>query len=324
MNKKLIFIILCLVLSVIISISAISAGQTPENITSTAADDQSDILQNEDNNVLKNGEIKTFRDLDSKINDPNVHDGDTVDLGANYTFNETLDGAFINGISFTKSITIDGHGFTINANNQARIFGVGSDAGGHTAVFNVILKNINFENAKGSGTSDDYGCVEFWGNGKIINCNFTNSRAFSAAALAVGEANDFEIIACRFTNNTAYGQFGGAVRLKSSQNAVKIRNSWFENNRADDYGGAIYSAGENSNCLIDNCDFISNHAGLGGGAVYLKGYGGEVSASTFTSNNASSGGAIFTSNSTSVTITSSEFSHNFADYGGALYFFNTT
>ena len=139
-KKSLIFI--CLILC-LLSIASVCASDV--NDTIVASEDQNDkiiSIENQDNDKLsttENNELLaepgTFTDLNATINGA----GDVITLDKNYTYS-TDDSAFKNGIIINRAITIDGNGYTINGNDQARAFNI-------TAT-NVILKNITFINCK--------------------------------------------------------------------------------------------------------------------------------------------------------------------------------
>ena len=362
LNKKQLLII-SLFVCFILSLSFVSASNHVDNLNLSSSDNQNNLQtievvklqQTNDRGVLSAKDDGTFKALDAKINDPNLNDGDTVYLENNYSYVSADGDALKNGIFFTKNIIIDGKGFTINGSNVARIFDVGNNiANSHPGVSNVTLRNINFVNAysSDSSASTSFAAVEFIGNGKIENCNFSYNRAGSAAALLIGWATDFNITNCQFTFNSANNNGGGAIRLRTGVDSIRIIDSKFINNTAPTQAGAVHfsSGAGNQNISVINCDFINNSANSGGallfqcpngtvkdsrfnnnkaidthgGAIYWDGSYGNVINSNFTNNNATSGGGAIYSTGASPSITLSKFDYNNASEGGAIYFSGTT
>ena len=212
----------------------------------------------------------TFTDLQKKID--GAEEGSTITLENNY-YVANADTVFI-----SKTLTIDGNGFTIDGNKVSRIFNIEAD--------NVVLKNITFINGCGWNVfSKEYagGALHITGDNTVIsNCHFENN----------------------WVDYTDYGnQKGGAIYTEGNLQCI---NSTFKENGIrnfeglNHYGGAIYS---NSELTIKNSNFISNYfniwdidEGYGyGGAVY--GSIVNVHNSTFENNNlnvsCASGGAIY-------------------------------
>ena len=100
-----------------------------------------------ENDMLKSTS-KSFSDLN---NDINSNSKSEINLTCDYIYNPDNDSDFKGGIAIKRDVTIDGNGFTIDANNTARIFRITSDYLFSTP--NVTLKNIKFINANGSGNN---------------------------------------------------------------------------------------------------------------------------------------------------------------------------
>ena len=311
MNKREILII-CLLLCIICSISAVSAADvnaddtnktlatSDEEVVGASNDLSLSSISGED--ILKTGG-GSFTQLNEKIN------GDysaTIDLKMNYTYTSS-DSAYVNGISFTKAITIDGHGYTIDGNNLARIFAIGYDGHDHSGTAGaVVLKNIIFANAySNSGNQNQgFGAVEFYGVKPgstllIQNCTFLNNKAPTAAALSLGYSYDniVNITNCTFDGNTATSLGGGAIRLRNNVANLKITNSVFKNNKASSSdGGAIHISSSGAGTLIKNCTFTSNEAYTLAGAISCSVDELTVDNCSFTSNSATNlgrAGAIY-------------------------------
>ncbi len=361
-NKQKLLII-SLLICFVLSVSFVSASESADNTTISAADGQDslqtieveNLQQSTDQGVLGETDAGTFTALDARINSNSVNDGDTVYLENDYSYVVGTDSDELkNGVYFTKNIIIDGQGYTINGSNVARILDVGNNAANtHPGVTNVVLRNINFVNAYSgdSSGSTSFGAVEFIGNGKIENCNFSYNQAGSAAALLIGWATNFNVTNCNFKFNDALSNGGGAIRLRTGVNSIRITDSVFINNTAPTQAGAVhFSSGQgNQNISVINCDFINNSANSGGallfqcpngtvkdsrfndnkaldtygGAIYWDGSYGNVINSNFTNNNATLGGGAIYSTGASPSITLSKFEYNNASEGGAIYFSGT-
>lgn len=269
------FIIICL-----FSIASVCAGEVnDDNMTATDTKDTLEIC--DENQVLKqtdDGEIigdtdnGTFTALKNKIDAASPNS--TVTLENNYNYNECFD---VNGINISKPLTIDGKGFTIDANSKSRIFNVNTND-------NVVFKNITFV-----GGNASYGGAI---NGKctVINCLFKSNSADCGGAIYEGSA-----VNCTFEKN--FANCGGAIYLNDEGSVEKCN---FVNNTAYQYGGAIYLT--KNNMLLADCNFINcNVNGFNesrGGAIYWKGNYGSLKNNNFTNCsvnafNESQGGAIY-------------------------------
>ena len=83
----------------------------------------------------------TFTDLANEI--ANANASGELKLTKNYVYDSSKDSIYKNGIEIDKEITINGKGFFINGQNQARAFYISSS--------NVILRNIEFDECYSSG-----------------------------------------------------------------------------------------------------------------------------------------------------------------------------
>ena len=117
------------------SISAVNA-ETDDNISistsigiDTANIDNTQQIDNMINIADKNE--GTFTDLNDLIK----NSAGDIKLNRNYTYDNKIDNAYINGIKINKDLVIDGNGFTINCNKLARIFNMEKTT--------LTLKNIN-------------------------------------------------------------------------------------------------------------------------------------------------------------------------------------
>ncbi|WP_405322275.1 peptidoglycan-binding protein [Methanobrevibacter thaueri] len=184
----------------------------------------------------------TFWDLNKTING---NTNDTITLNNNYTYNSASDSAFTEGIVINRPVTINGNGYTINANGKARIFQItGND---------VVLENITFINGH---TTSYGGAIRFTSSCTVTNCNFTNNSAQYGGAIRLGLGN---LTNCNFINNTA-ANYGGALLMANGN----VSNCNFINNTAEN-GGAIRFNGDGA---VTNCNFTYNNATIGS-AIYF-------------------------------------------------------
>lgn len=131
----------------------------------------------------------------------NASENSEINLTNDYTFTPGSDDNITQGIILNKSnITVNGNGFSIIANNQARIFQICGD--------NVKLLNLNFIGGSTPNISED-----------LIDCA-------GGAILWSGAGGN--ISGCTFMNNTA--SKGGAI---FADNDLYVENSIFLDNKAD-------------------------------------------------------------------------------------------
>ena len=246
-----------------------------------------DIVGVTDENVLKGvhqyDEI-SFSGLNTLIG--TCQNGDVIYLNSDLTDNDRDSWE----INIDKSITIDGQGHTINAQQMSSIFYVFDDAEG------VTLKNIIFTNGQ-SPYANVGGAITWCGqNGKIINCTFNNNHAVYGGAISFIGSNGI-IENSTFTSNSA--NFGGAVvfgyrdfnnQYQNEGINGRVINSKFDNNQVSYYGGAIAWYGYDGN--VENSEFTNNYADDDGGAIDWEAYNGKISGSIFVNNNAPNHGTI--------------------------------
>ena len=246
MNKRFIFI-LAIVSLTLLCISAVSAI----DLNDTSSD---------------------FDDLTSQINV--TGENQMLTLQKDYKLTNTTQ----NHIVIDKPMTIDGDNHIIEAPDVSRVFWVKAD--------NVVIKNLNFVNAKSTALAG--GVISWWGNnGTLINCNFTNNSAASAGGAVLWRGDDGIISNCNFEGNTV--KTAADVSLTDgdgydpSQPHILTVNS---------EAGALYLCG--NNISVDYCNFINNLADFTGGAITIHwGNNISISNSKFKNNRAGqSGGAI--------------------------------
>ena len=333
LNKKIIVISI-----IIISLFTLSTVFAQDNVTC-----DNDVISVDEGVVLEDSP-KNFTELNRMINDNN----DTnIYLYDDFTYDNTTDSEFKDGIVIDRPVNIFGGGNVIDASNGARIFNILSE--------NVYIKGITFVNGNsqngGAINGSSYGVIDctFRGNhadnfgGAIMNgnaerCTFIGNYAYSGGAIYNGSAVNctfqsneasyggaiYDTYArdCEFSYNYAFVN-SGAMEGNSAYNCTFTRNSAnsygavskavvimcnFYYNYASNFGGAIGGSG----CSADNCTFVNNYADNEGGAVYMA----YVINSEFRDNHANYGGAI-SGNVNSVV--NSIFINNYAnELGGAL------
>jgi len=203
-------------------------------------------------NFINNTEYKnSFKALHDLI----YNCGSTLELDRDYYFHDGGDDDFSsNGIKIDKSITIDGKGYTIDAQGKARIFNIQEK--------DVTIKNLTIKNAYCDG---DGGAIYFTSSGTVENCDFIDNNVVYYGG-AVFFADKGIVENCNFTNNNAHNQCGGAIYFDHSGT---VENCNFANNEAS-LAGAIYFNGRGT---VENCNFTNNSAEFWGGAIrfYSKG-----------------------------------------------------
>ena len=309
MKKKI--VIFTLILLALFSIASVCAGDVNDTLTASEDDSQIELTATEDDlNGIDENQVtgepsvdnKTFTALKEKID--NAGDNSTVVLPNDYMYeNEfTVDGILIN-----KSLTIDGNGFTIDANNSARIFNI--------AGATVTLQNIKFINGQINGFGAAIYCKD--SNLTIINCTFLDNSAYgpnSTGGAVYFNGGKLTVDNSKFDKNTA-GIDGGALYFKGEDGVISRSN--FTSNKAY-YNGAVYMNGIGG--TVDNCLFADNMATDSAGAIgWVKKEKGTISNSKFINNTAPYGGAVYVNEGNNFTIMNSEFIKNSATTGGAVY-----
>ena len=312
-NKVFSIIILLIILGLCINtISATddTSGTVSDNTTMSIDSNSSIQNSNVTNQVTYNSSSNSKQLLTATVNESNVNKEDSSDAGSftdlntlisnggnyitlnkDYVYNTTTDTHYKNGITISKTITINGNGYTINGLNQAEAFNIRSN---NVTIINCTFINTNSTNYGGAIYSNKAN------NTKIINCNFINSTGKSGGGVFIFGGNDCyidnctfintssdsggaiywysvngNISNCRFINTTGYD--GGAVFWNDGKD-TKILNCTFENTHADDYGGAILLFGVSSMSYfeIDNSNFINTSSDVQGGAIFWYGPNGTI------------------------------------------------
>ena len=353
LNLKLISLILILFFISISIVSAEDAAQIDNNLSEIETNNideigatinqiETSIGETESNSPTV--ESKGFYELQQQI--WKSTSGDTIELDSDYIY----DGVRPNGITIDRTITLDGKGHTLDANNSGMFYI-------QSGITNVVFKNTIFRNGEKA-----CGGAIFADNGThyltITNCTFINNKATTSnigGALYI-KASNCTITDSYFENNSAKTS-GGAIRIEGDSQIIS-NNIFIGNKAIGTLGGAINALGHNIK-IIDNT-FRQNIAGRDGGAIDIEGtlvaqmgtrniisnnvfdsnkvtgskegsYGGaisiagqncEISNNNFTNNHADTlGGAIRWNgaDSNSGIITGNIFEGNYAKSGGAIY-----
>lgn len=190
--------------------------------------------------------------------------GDEVKLENDYAYNPEEDSLFLQGITISKQLTIDGQGHTIDGKNLARVFKI--------IAYGVTLKNIRLINGNAilpveygyldqsaygvtsyyyiAAPSRDGGAIYSYNYLSLVNSTFSNNNAFKGGAIYC-DAN-VNVENCGFIENSA-GDDGGAI---FSGDYVSLKNTSFTDNRAVDLGAAVYTP---STLEAENSIFKNNY-----------------------------------------------------------------
>ncbi len=245
----------------------------------------------------------SFTNLNDEIK--NSSSGE-IKLDKNYLYNGA-DEDLKDGIDISKSITIDGQGHTIDANNSARIFFITSD--------NVTLKNITFINGWG-----DYGAIKIWkSNVSIIDCKFIDCGSSKEGGAIYWDGTDLlnlNITNCEFEN--CYSREDTGAIFAYGSEAI-IDNCVFNNCYSLNDAGVIYLWGSNSTVM--NSEFRNSSTKKNAGVIYVDGDENTISNCIFEDSKVESyyGGAIYVYDGDYNNIINCNFTSSYAPYGGAIY-----
>ena len=314
LNKKI--IIISLVLACLLSITAVSASEiTNETNDLTAIESYDSIVSDTDSGLLTANPDGTFTDLANEI----AKAKDELNINRNYAYSED-DSDYKQGILIDKKITINGNGYTINGNNQARAFYITADS--------VTLNDISFVNcavkSESSSTSSSIssclGGAIYWqgSDGYLVNCNFVNSSSYSDSYCSNFSSGQ--------STSRSYGYSysasrGGAVYWSGSNGRVLNCNFVNSTSYSTSYshsssysypnnGGTCYSYGSSTSYGI-SC----------GGAIYWDGSDGSLVKCSFVNSTSYSYSSSSSSVSSATTDSylSSSSSSNSTCRGGAVY-----
>ena len=241
---------------------AVSITENLDNALSVSDETGNDKVLSVNNDygseTLGDGETGSFTDLNKLIK----FASDTLTLESDYEFKEGVDDEFgSNGITISKSITINGNGHTINGNSK-RVFYVSAD--------NVVITNLNIVNA---GTTSINGGSIYWvgNNGNLTYSTFSYITSCYGAVYWLG--NNANIINVTFENDTAQRSAG----LHSIGDNINVINNTFRNctlNGGDCWGAAMSIQAISGKTYVIGCNFIecdsSKFRGDNGGILYTQ------------------------------------------------------
>ena len=306
-----------------VAVDASGDAQTIDNDVSYEADgiivnDTGDSDRNSEtvlgSGLLAEGESNSFTNLANSI----ANAGSYLPLSGNYAYDSTLDTAYVDGITISKDITINGGGTTIiSGNDLSRIFKIENGC-------SVVLLDVTFINGK----ADNGGAIYNDGNLVLKDCEFRDNSADYGAAIYNTE-NGVLTGDADFTDNVAVYRGGGIY----SEGAVDLSDSVFDSNdisyraKNDDNGGAaIYNNG--GTCNLDNVQVTNNLKNI----VIRNGNAGDlINAAVFSSgrlyitdsyianNSGSYGGGVFVCGDETFTVSGTTFENNMATFGAAIY-----
>ena len=167
----------------------------------------------------------------------------------------------------SSEVTFDN--LTFNT-NHARSGGAMMVSSGPRFGSGVTLNNSHFT---GNTAEDNGGAIEVSGTLNVNNSDFTENTANSGGAMAIYGDEPVIVRESTFTGNTAE-TLGGAVYVHGG--ALDIHNSRFEGNHAKTRGGALATLSNTSSTSsmevvrIINSDFINNKADQDGGAIHVN------------------------------------------------------
>ena len=229
----------------------------------------------------------------------NAVNGDTI------TFDPNIDGDTIKvtseEIRIEKDLVIIGNDTLktiIDGCHTHRIFEIRDHS--------VEIKGVKFQR----GYSDEQGgAIDNRGDLLIAECLFDDN---------VSTSNPNFSTAIKHPSKYRHSQRGGAI-YSVSNSRVRIINSSFKNNTAENEGGAIYFR-SNGLLKIEYSSFSDNTSSSEGGALHFQSDSIYILNSHFVGNEAAEGGALFNDSNDKVFIDSSEFRNNKSTVeGGAIF-----
>jgi predicted outer membrane repeat protein len=239
---KKIFFLVCIIFSIILSMSFVSAMDVNETQNNAVLKDNVNIID------VGSGD---FSQLSHYVKSDNyiILNGDITRSPSN------------SDLSIEKNVTIDGNGHTINANNLGRIFSI---YGGELTLKNLKLKNGNLDGPGGA-------ILNYHGKLTIMDCTFENNRATQGGAISCDVGKTTILGTNVFSNNQATID-AGAIYNYYSELTMSGKNT-FNSNQAlihnEGKGGAILNVfGGSKMTITGETIFNNNQATFDGGAIF--------------------------------------------------------
>ena len=306
-NKRIIFIFLLTTIA-IGTLSAVNASDTSADMTNSsyALQKLDESIDLSEDTPLESSKFRTFTELQNQIN--NAPKDSTIYLTDDYHY--TTDFKSRNGITITKSITIDGKGHAIDGMVDSPLLLINK-------ADNVVLKNIVFQ----KGYNEYSGIVSaiYSNNIRFENCKFIDNEA-DTGTVFLGGNNYTSFVNCIFEENYAYGM-GGAVYMAQNRYPSFVNCHFYLNEALS--GGAIYSRG-NYRPSFELCCFEGNSADDGGAILSNRDESPLYAECKFLDNACEYyGGAIYLTENNETAFNSCNFSGNYGYYGGTLSANNT-
>ncbi len=148
--------------------------------------------------------------------------------------------------------------------NSATDQGGGMYISGNATLTNVVIRG-NTSGTRGGGIVST---TSLGSTTTLVNCVFEDNTAVNGGAYAYAKPGEVAtIIGCTFRNNTATSQ-GGAIAVYGTAAVGRLRvdDSLFDSNRADDAGGAIWVSDQDEFRAV-NSVFVGNSAANAGGVT---------------------------------------------------------
>ncbi|MEY2966148.1 MAG: hypothetical protein RLY50_198, partial [Actinomycetota bacterium] len=259
-------------------------------------------------------QVSTYAELTSALT--GASDGDSIELTRDIVATAT--------VSVTKSLTIDGQGFTLSVprpgltaagifETSPSNFGAMSvNASGKSVTIKDLVVKGGYSSTIGNGIAVSAGTV------LLDRVEITQSRSTSGGGgLRVASGAIVTLRDSSVYRNS--GRYGGGLVVGGN---LVIERSTFSENRSESSagGGGAAEVQSGGRLSIVNSTFANNQSTEIGGAINNY-YGNTyVVASTFTGNVAygSYGGGAIGQNGGSVTVVSSLFAHNYQRTGGSV------
>jgi len=302
------------------------------NVTAILDNEEFLYKENQTSFIIENP-MGDFTILQTLINQALLRGEHELNLTRSYVYTENLDHGHM---YINETFRINGNGRTLDAEGFCRIFVVNgekvvldkiifnnginltSDGGAiYLNASHAIISNSEFSDnsaANGGAVFVSNNAV----NSTITKTNFRNNNVSSKGGAISWNANDGTIDDVSFKDN--YAVSGGGLFIGNGANDLKIFNSSFVLNLANENGGAIDCNG--SRMALKNTEFISNYANFGAALCReVNSIGGFGTDNVFISNNAETAGAALAwINASSIVIDRYTFIDNTAGMnGGAIY-----